>query len=205
MECRICLEDDSPETMIQPCQCRGTSAYVHQRCLERYFHFYPDGICRVCMFPIVYYERHVFSRVLYALWFSALLLVISQSSTPIYIRILLSLLSGLVLYGYQRRRLESRNILGIVFLILTLYTGGQPDFNLTIAIMILTMFYALVLFIPPIYLGMMAFIIVLTFYTVMTLHALSQFLDSYAQGITIVLAVLLWNLYIGMRPGFHLE
>jgi hypothetical protein len=205
MECRICLESDDPETMVQPCQCRGTSAYVHQRCLEHYFQFYPDGICRVCMFPIVYYEHRVFSRLVYALWFLALLLVISQSSTRIHIRILLSLLSGLVLYGYQRRRLESRNILGIVFLILTLYTGGQPDFNLTVAIMIFTMFYALIFYIPPIYLGTMAFIVMLTFYTTMTLHALQSFLDSYAQGITVVLAVLLWNFYIGMRPGFHLE
>ena len=205
MECRICLESDDPETMIQPCQCRGTSAYVHQRCLERYFHFYPDGICRVCMFPIVYYQHHAFSRVLYALWFLALLVVISQSSTSIYVRITLSLLCGLVLYGYQLRRLESRNILGIVFLILTFYTGGHPDFNLTIAIMILTMFYALIFYIPPIYLGTTAFIVMLTFYTTMTLHALQPFLDHYAQGITVVVAVLLWNFYIGMRPGFHLE
>lgn len=32
--CRICLESDSIKNLISPCLCRGTSNYVHQRCID---------------------------------------------------------------------------------------------------------------------------------------------------------------------------
>jgi hypothetical protein len=32
--CRICLEDDHPEQMISPCQCKGGSKWVHRECLD---------------------------------------------------------------------------------------------------------------------------------------------------------------------------
>lgn len=32
--CRICLEDDSPHTMIAPCKCKGGSKWVHRECLD---------------------------------------------------------------------------------------------------------------------------------------------------------------------------
>lgn len=34
--CRICLEDDEPDTMISPCMCRGTSKWVHRSCLDQW-------------------------------------------------------------------------------------------------------------------------------------------------------------------------
>ncbi|KAL3920048.1 MAG: hypothetical protein SGILL_003455 [Bacillariaceae sp.] len=34
--CRICLEDDSPETMIAPCKCKGSSKWVHRDCLDEW-------------------------------------------------------------------------------------------------------------------------------------------------------------------------
>ncbi len=38
-QCRICLgEDDNPSSpldrLFRPCQCKGTMAYVHGRCLD---------------------------------------------------------------------------------------------------------------------------------------------------------------------------
>ena len=47
--CRICFGTDAQETMIAPCNCRGSSAYIHQECYDRYVEHFPDGICRVCM------------------------------------------------------------------------------------------------------------------------------------------------------------
>jgi len=32
--CRICLEEDQPETMIAPCMCKGSSKWVHRECLD---------------------------------------------------------------------------------------------------------------------------------------------------------------------------
>ncbi len=34
--CRICLEEDSPETMIAPCLCKGGSKWVHRECLDEW-------------------------------------------------------------------------------------------------------------------------------------------------------------------------
>lgn len=53
MQCRICLGDDSPETLVRPCRCSGTIAYVHQACLDTACLYLPDGICRVCQTPFV--------------------------------------------------------------------------------------------------------------------------------------------------------
>ena len=33
-ECRICLEEDECDNLIAPCNCDGTSKYVHRRCLD---------------------------------------------------------------------------------------------------------------------------------------------------------------------------
>ena len=35
-QCRICLMDetDCPEVLVNPCDCKGTSAYVHIKCLQ---------------------------------------------------------------------------------------------------------------------------------------------------------------------------
>jgi len=47
--CRICYGNEEMGVLITPCNCRGTSAFIHQECLERYLEHYPDGICRVCL------------------------------------------------------------------------------------------------------------------------------------------------------------
>ena len=36
MECRICFEDNDPENMIAPCNCNGTSKWVHRKCIEKW-------------------------------------------------------------------------------------------------------------------------------------------------------------------------
>lgn len=35
--CRFCLEEAFPNTLLEPCQCRGSVRYVHRECLEREF------------------------------------------------------------------------------------------------------------------------------------------------------------------------
>jgi hypothetical protein len=46
MQCRICFEEGG--RLVSPCSCRGSSAYIHPHCLERYVLHYPDRVCRVC-------------------------------------------------------------------------------------------------------------------------------------------------------------
>ena len=64
--CRICLEGtDNTEPfheghLISPCQCRGTSAWVHRGCLDRWRVTQEDRAfsqCTECAFPYEYVEQ----------------------------------------------------------------------------------------------------------------------------------------------------
>lgn len=46
--CRICLQDDHPETMIAPCRCKGTSKWVHRECLDEWRTNEPDRAFSQC-------------------------------------------------------------------------------------------------------------------------------------------------------------
>lgn len=35
-QCRICLESDDDDEMIKPCNCDGSSKYVHRKCIEKW-------------------------------------------------------------------------------------------------------------------------------------------------------------------------
>ena len=41
--CRICLGDETDEPLIQPCACRGTSAWVHNSCLSHFWVSYESA------------------------------------------------------------------------------------------------------------------------------------------------------------------
>ena len=47
MTCRICLEDGE---LIQPCDCRGSSAYVHEKCLIKWLQVSKRTDCEICHF-----------------------------------------------------------------------------------------------------------------------------------------------------------
>lgn len=64
--CRICLESTnssepfSPARLITPCQCRGTSAWVHRGCLDRWRATQEDRAfsqCTECLFGYEYVQR----------------------------------------------------------------------------------------------------------------------------------------------------
>ena len=48
MTCRICLEDEGE--MIQPCNCKGTSANVHPDCLVKWLNISQKTECEICKF-----------------------------------------------------------------------------------------------------------------------------------------------------------
>lgn len=47
MTCRICLEESN---LIQPCNCRGTSAFVHEKCLLTWLNTANRTSCEICKF-----------------------------------------------------------------------------------------------------------------------------------------------------------
>jgi len=61
--CRICLEEDSPETMIAPCRCKGGSKWVHRECLDEWRTNEKDRAfskCTECLFE--YYLQPVYKE-----------------------------------------------------------------------------------------------------------------------------------------------
>ena len=53
-QCRICLQPDSPDHLIAPCTCSGTSKWVHRTCLDSWRATEPNGKrfthCHECNF-----------------------------------------------------------------------------------------------------------------------------------------------------------
>ena len=56
-QCRICFESDNPHDLISPCNCSGTSKYVHRECLNRWrvISNNPNSLteCNQCKFEYV--------------------------------------------------------------------------------------------------------------------------------------------------------
>ncbi|XP_022919204.1 E3 ubiquitin-protein ligase MARCHF3-like [Onthophagus taurus] len=48
--CRICQTHSADEILISPCNCKGTLAYVHLPCLERWLNQVSRTYCELCMF-----------------------------------------------------------------------------------------------------------------------------------------------------------
>ncbi|CAH1163754.1 unnamed protein product [Phaedon cochleariae] len=48
--CRICHTNTVNEALISPCNCKGSLAYVHLSCLERWLNQSSRSYCELCMF-----------------------------------------------------------------------------------------------------------------------------------------------------------
>ncbi|KAK5648820.1 hypothetical protein RI129_003712 [Pyrocoelia pectoralis] len=48
--CRICHTSSTSEHLISPCNCKGTLAYVHLTCLERWLNQSSRNYCELCMY-----------------------------------------------------------------------------------------------------------------------------------------------------------
>jgi putative AlgH/UPF0301 family transcriptional regulator len=50
LQCRICLESDTPVNLLAPCSCKGTAQYVHHECLNTWRQTDPrrSARCNIC-------------------------------------------------------------------------------------------------------------------------------------------------------------
>lgn len=48
--CRICQTTSASEILISPCNCKGTLAYIHLSCLERWLNQSGRNYCELCSF-----------------------------------------------------------------------------------------------------------------------------------------------------------
>lgn len=51
-QCRFCLENDEKQNLLTPCLCKGSSKYVHNRCLVTWYIQEPirGALCAVCTY-----------------------------------------------------------------------------------------------------------------------------------------------------------
>lgn len=204
MECRICLDSDQPETMLSPCQCRGTAAYVHQRCLERYFQFYPDGICRVCMGQIVYFDTNV-PALNYAMVLSCMLYYVWNANIDVVPKIYLAVGCIAILRMYYMMKMMSSHIAATSILLLLFYGIPMKDFAMGSIFLLFLVLYAAAHMVPPRYLGLVLTIEMLGLYSGLILYVAFTTLNSYGYAVSVVLSMLVWILWIKMRPVVHLE
>ena len=52
LQCWICLAEDEPEDLIQPCGCRGSIGYVHEECILSFLTFF----LHILNFKIIYIQ-----------------------------------------------------------------------------------------------------------------------------------------------------
>lgn len=137
MECRICLQSDRQESMLRPCQCRGTSAYIHEHCLRTYLHYYPDRLCRVCHEPMEHprmdIEQNVICSIIVIVW-SCILLELSTMAFP-YKLLCIATLAALVVHHALRKQL-SYGIVAVCLLSSGLMAMTAPDVILQTVILV---------------------------------------------------------------------
>ena len=201
MECRICFGDEHPETMLMPCRCRGTSAYVHDRCLRTYFSYYPDRICRVCHAPMghpwIDTERNFICATTLLVW-SAVLLALS--TVPFAIKVLTYIaLSCLILFHVRRKQLTYEatltclGISGLLFLSDPLYLPQTVMLSAGFLVLL-----TLCLFVPAeAVLLVLVFALALT-YSVTLTFAVAIRTDPAFTGLFLLVMMVFWLVFL--RP-----
>lgn len=204
MECRICFGDERPETMLIPCRCRGTSAYVHDACLRTYFSYYPDRICRVCHermgHPWIDTERNLICGALLLVW-SAILLVLSTVSATSKGIVFLGL-TGLLLHHIRRKQLTYETTIAILAISGLLFLTEpqhlpQTVFLAAVVLVLLT----LCLFVPveTVFL-ILVFCLAMT-YSVLFLFMVAVRTDPAFTGLLLLVVAIFWMVFLRPRAA----
>jgi hypothetical protein len=86
--CRICLLDEESDeygTLISPCNCSGTSKWIHDKCLKKQMYYNAviiqrGGMCQICKYQMKFQKRYSTSlkeraKLVYD-YFSSLILIV---------------------------------------------------------------------------------------------------------------------------------
>ena len=199
MQCRICFDEGDAYTLVTPCQCRGTSAFIHRACLDRYTQYYPDRICRVCharFLPVVSPYDDVLRWVVVACLTALLLL----STTRLGVKLILfGVTVAVALVCIRRNLLTSTPLVALSCLVLLFLPGGHPT-AVTIWIIVLgalAVLYVLVSRLPPWVLLAIVITLILSAYGIFFIILAYHWLDPPA------FTILVCGLYMGWYLGIH--
>ena len=189
MSCRICLEDAPVESMVTPCQCTGTSAYIHPDCLKSYFTYYPDRFCRVCRTEM----EGPPEPLLTVLMFTLLGMSITYSGVPLMTKLGLSVaMMGMIVY-YTKKRLFNDTVAAFLMaMYLTFATGGHPDAVFIFIFCLYTLSLALSIFLTR---QLALFLLIGPAVFAMTVYILVPF-DGFATAVYLSLLFLGWYAWI---------
>ena len=201
-QCRICLDTERPESMITPCMCSGTSAYIHEACFQRYLEYYPDRVCRVCKYRVPGQETYTLDYFVFfamAVWMVCLLMMssVAEHYKVLYLFMFLGVL------GFSILTDVFRGVFGICMIVISfLFTFLSPVLAVQTILLLglLAIIGVMFLYIPSEIMLMFITILLAGAYTIaiMSFFALSQ--DSYLTAGMIPFMLLLWACVIRARP-----
>lgn len=201
MECRICFEPDRPNTMVIPCRCRGTSAYVHAHCLRTYFSYYPDRICRVCHermgHPTIDLERNFVCATVLFTW-AAVLLALSTVSVGVKLVAYVGL-SGLLVFHIQRKQLTYETTFTCLAVSGLLYLADPVFLPQTVFLSVgLLLLLTLCLFVPTETVLLVLVVGLGLVYTLLATFAVALKTDPAFTGLFLLVMVVFWLIFV--RP-----
>jgi len=130
--CRICFSTEDPESLVSPCECRGSSAFIHEECLNEYLEHFPDGICRVCLVKMRVQVNPEIGTALAALMLSAIIL--NNAAIPLVVKFSLLIASAVLIRGLGLSGLLSPKFLLILTGMSLLLLAAQHDIHSLVAI-----------------------------------------------------------------------
>lgn len=189
--------------MIAPCLCRGTSQFTHEACLQRYFMYYPDRVCRVCNAHMEYVSLS--ERMLPCLFVPILTSLVMMTNTTPATKVML-LLGGLGLSAifathpiFQKEIAIGSVLVGGVLMLC------RSDFQLTLwliaALSILMWMRTVLQYISS---TVFLFFLICSFvvlYLALFTMAMVQYLDALGTAIFAVQVFLYWQSILHLRPA----
>ncbi len=201
-QCRICLDTENPETMITPCMCRGTSAYIHEACFQQYLEYYPDRVCRVCHYRVPGEQSLTVDSVVFlmmAIWMAALLMM---SSVAEHFKVMyLFMMAGLMFFVNLADAF--RGIFGISLLCISfLFTFLNPVTAVQCVLFfgLIAIIGVMFLYIPPEVMLMFVAILLMGAYSILIVSFFALKQDMFLTAFIVPFMGLVWACVIRARP-----
>lgn len=194
MECRICLDDTEPETMICPCACRGTAAWIHRRCLVRFLVYFPDGRCHVC------HEIMIERKFPWYQYWGVIPFLIAVYLSAIHIGFKILFLGLLLCVAYYMPVIHVFVSLGATA-ILAFYGLFSPSVAMNFVVVTFLGVYTLTRYMPEVYVMIFAVLLTLELYAMFITYIIHPYLDGWGNGIFNVVFVLVWVTWLSLRPA----
>ncbi len=201
-QCRICLDTENPETMITPCMCCGTSAYIHEACFQQYLEYYPDRVCRVCHYRVPGEQSLTVDSVVFlmmAIWMAALLMM---SSVAEHFKVMyLFMMAGLMFFVNLADAF--RGIFGISLLCISfLFTFLNPVTAVQCVLFfgLIAIIGVMFLYIPPEVMLMFVAILLMGAYSILIVSFFALKQDMFLTAFIVPFMGLVWACVIRARP-----